>query len=185
MHLNIFLRPMALLQRISNLDQWITKSGSSGMENILHTISNNLVYWIHKRQAIERHQWRWPRAYRGGRQKQDQFKGCNFCSGHGHIHGALQRKDGNIFQAMSQAQAHAIDAWSYFQANSIKQMIAENSLKLFKIQNSVANIQVEKDFWRWDQSIWKRKGRDKKTSWRLSKGVRWLTCTSSTWRMRC
>jgi hypothetical protein len=35
-------------------------------------------------------------------------------------------KDGNIVQAMSQAQAHSIDAWSYFQAKSTKQAIAEN-----------------------------------------------------------
>ena len=53
-------------------------------------------------------------------------------------------KDGNIVQAMSQAQAHAIDAWSYFQAKSTKEAIAENSLKLFKLQNSAANVQVEK-----------------------------------------
>ena len=39
-------------------------------------------------------------------------------------------KDGNIVQAMSQAQAHGIDSWSYFQAKSTKQAIAENSLEL-------------------------------------------------------
>src|SRR6478609_10039745 len=55
-------------------------------------------------------------------------------------------KDGNIVQAMSQAQAHAIDAWSYFQAKSTKEAIAENSLKLFKLQNPAANVQVEKNF---------------------------------------
>src|SRR6476660_10406922 len=55
-------------------------------------------------------------------------------------------KDGNIVQAMSQAQAHAIDAWSYFQAKSTKEAIAENSLKLFKLQNSATNVQVEKSF---------------------------------------
>ena len=55
-------------------------------------------------------------------------------------------KDGNIVQAMSQAQAHAIDAWSYFQAESTKEAIAENSLKLFKLQNSAANVEVEKTF---------------------------------------
>ncbi|MBC7711762.1 MAG: DUF4337 domain-containing protein [Rhizobacter sp.] len=42
-------------------------------------------------------------------------------------------KDGNIVQAMSQAQAHSIDSWSYFQAKSTKQSIAENSLELLKI----------------------------------------------------
>src|SRR4249920_1288827 len=54
-------------------------------------------------------------------------------------------KDGNIVQAMSQAQARAIDAWSYFQAKSTKQSIAENSLELFKMQN-LANVQAEKTF---------------------------------------
>jgi hypothetical protein len=43
-------------------------------------------------------------------------------------------KDGNIVQAMSQAQAHSIDSWSYFQAKSTKQNIAENSLELLKAQ---------------------------------------------------
>ena len=43
-------------------------------------------------------------------------------------------KDGNIVQAMSQAQAHSIDSWSYFQAKSTKQSIADNSLELIKMQ---------------------------------------------------
>jgi len=34
-------------------------------------------------------------------------------------------KDGNVTQAMAQAQAHAVDAWSYYQAKSTKQNIAE------------------------------------------------------------
>src|SRR5436190_7673379 len=34
-------------------------------------------------------------------------------------------KDGNVGQAMAQAQAHAVDAWSYYQAKSTKQNIAE------------------------------------------------------------
>jgi hypothetical protein len=48
-------------------------------------------------------------------------------------------KDGNVVQAMSQAQAHSIDAWSYFQAKSTKQAIAENALELLKVQNLPAN----------------------------------------------
>ena len=35
-------------------------------------------------------------------------------------------KDGNIVQAMQQAQANGIDAWSYYQAKSTKQHIAES-----------------------------------------------------------
>src|SRR5258708_11402485 len=55
-------------------------------------------------------------------------------------------KDGNIVQAMSQAQAHTIDAWSYFQAKSTKESIAENSLKLLKLQTASANPGVEKSY---------------------------------------
>lgn len=43
-------------------------------------------------------------------------------------------KDGNVVQAMSQAQAHSIDAWSYFQAKSTKQAMVENSVELLKVQ---------------------------------------------------
>ena len=43
-------------------------------------------------------------------------------------------KDGNIVQAMSQAQAHSIDAWSYYQAKSTKQAIAESTLEILKTQ---------------------------------------------------
>jgi hypothetical protein len=48
-------------------------------------------------------------------------------------------KDGNIVQAMSQAQAHSIDAWSYFQAKSTKQEISQNTLDLLKQQNATGN----------------------------------------------
>ena len=51
-------------------------------------------------------------------------------------------KDGNIVQAMEEAQAHSIDAWSYFQAKSTKQAIAENSLGLLKLQNTQPNAEV-------------------------------------------
>jgi hypothetical protein len=43
-------------------------------------------------------------------------------------------KDGNIVQAMAQAQANSIDAWSYFQAKSTKQTQAENTLEIIKLQ---------------------------------------------------
>ena len=55
-------------------------------------------------------------------------------------------KDGNIVQAMQQAQAHAIDSWSYFQAKSTKQSIAENSLQLLHLQNPQANTDVVKKY---------------------------------------
>lgn len=43
-------------------------------------------------------------------------------------------KDNNIVQAMSQSQAHAIDAWSYYQAKSIKQNLAENALENLQLR---------------------------------------------------
>src|SRR3954463_7040018 len=51
-------------------------------------------------------------------------------------------KDGNIVQAMSQAQAHSIDAWSYFEAKSTKQSIAENAMQVLKTQDSVKNAAI-------------------------------------------
>ncbi len=47
-------------------------------------------------------------------------------------------KDGNIVQAMSQAQTHSIDAWSYFQAKSTKQAILENAVEQLKVQKNPA-----------------------------------------------
>ncbi|MCC6369096.1 MAG: DUF4337 domain-containing protein [Bryobacterales bacterium] len=36
-------------------------------------------------------------------------------------------KDGNIVQAMAQAQSRGVDSWSYYQAKSLKQLLAENA----------------------------------------------------------
>ena len=55
-------------------------------------------------------------------------------------------KDGNVVQAMSQAQAHSIDAWSYFQAKSTKEAIAENSLELLKLQKAPGSEEVIKKY---------------------------------------
>lgn len=55
-------------------------------------------------------------------------------------------KDGNIVQSMSQAQARGIDAWSYFQAKSTKESIAENSLELLKLQNTPASNDLIKKY---------------------------------------
>lgn len=66
-------------------------------------------------------------------------------------------KGGNIVQAMSQAQAHSIDAWSYFQAKSTKQNLAENTLLLLtagghaneeqkkKLENKISQYEKEKE----------------------------------------
>src|SRR5882757_7536916 len=55
-------------------------------------------------------------------------------------------KDGNIVQAMAQAQAHSIDAWSYFQAKSTKQSIAENAQQVLKVQDSVKNAGIIRNY---------------------------------------
>ncbi len=47
-------------------------------------------------------------------------------------------KDGNIVQAMQQAQAGAVDQWSYYQAKGTKQHIAENTAELLEIQRDTA-----------------------------------------------
>ena len=43
-------------------------------------------------------------------------------------------KDGNIVQAMSQVQTKAVNAWSYYQAKSTKQILAENMADQLRIQ---------------------------------------------------
>src|SRR5712664_602919 len=55
-------------------------------------------------------------------------------------------KDGNIVQAMDQAQAHSIDAWSYFQAKSTKQSNAENTLEIIKIQKQPGSDSLIKKY---------------------------------------
>lgn len=47
-------------------------------------------------------------------------------------------KDGNVVQAMQQAQAGAVDQWSYYQAKGTKQHIAENTAELLEIQKATA-----------------------------------------------
>jgi Domain of unknown function (DUF4337) len=46
-------------------------------------------------------------------------------------------KDGNIVQAMAQAQANSVDAWSYYQAKSTKQNIAEGMVDQLTTQRDV------------------------------------------------
>ena len=52
-------------------------------------------------------------------------------------------KDGNIVQAMGQAQSHGLDAWSFFQSKSTKQSIAENSLELLKSEGRADKNSIE------------------------------------------
>ena len=53
-------------------------------------------------------------------------------------------KDGNIVQAMAQAQANSVDAWSYYQAKSTKQHYAEGMVDQLSIQrDTIAGITPE------------------------------------------
>ena len=47
-------------------------------------------------------------------------------------------KAGNVGQAMAQAQSHSIDAWSYYQAKSTKQNLAEATLDTLKAMRIIA-----------------------------------------------
>ena len=47
-------------------------------------------------------------------------------------------KDGNIAQGMAQAQAHAVDAWSYYQAKSTKQNLSEATLDTLQAMRGAA-----------------------------------------------
>src|SRR5882672_8610211 len=46
-------------------------------------------------------------------------------------------KDGNIGQAMAQAQANSVDAWAYYQAKGIKQHLAESMVDELTIQRDL------------------------------------------------
>lgn len=47
-------------------------------------------------------------------------------------------KDGNVVQAMQQAQANAVDQWAYYQAKGTKQHIAENAAEMLSVQRDLA-----------------------------------------------
>lgn len=47
-------------------------------------------------------------------------------------------KDGNIVQAMAQAQARSVDQWAYFQAKSTKQHLAEQMVDQLQLERSLA-----------------------------------------------
>ena len=46
-------------------------------------------------------------------------------------------KDGNVVQAMTQAQANSVDAWAYYQSKSTKQHLAESMVDQLGIQRDV------------------------------------------------
>ncbi|MEA2163379.1 MAG: hypothetical protein QOK37_1506 [Thermoanaerobaculia bacterium] len=50
-------------------------------------------------------------------------------------------KDGNIVQAMAQAQANALDQWSYYQAKGMKLNLAESGLDQLTLQRMILTDQ--------------------------------------------
>jgi hypothetical protein len=46
-------------------------------------------------------------------------------------------KDGNIVQAMQQAQANAVDQWAYYQAKGMKQNLAEATVDQLQLQRTM------------------------------------------------
>ena len=51
-------------------------------------------------------------------------------------------KDGNICQAMAQAQAHSVSKWSQYQSKSTKQNLAETTLALAQLQKAPDSLQA-------------------------------------------
>jgi hypothetical protein len=47
-------------------------------------------------------------------------------------------KDGNVVQAMAQAQANAVDTWAYYQAKGTKQNLAESMIDTLTLQRDLA-----------------------------------------------
>ena len=52
-------------------------------------------------------------------------------------------KDGNVTQAMAQAQTKAVDQWAYYQAKSTKQAMAENSAEMLLAQQETTTLSIE------------------------------------------
>ncbi len=52
-------------------------------------------------------------------------------------------KDGNIVQAMAQAQAGSVNAWAYFQAKSTKQSLAESVLDQLSLEREQRSLSPE------------------------------------------
>lgn len=50
-------------------------------------------------------------------------------------------KDGNIVQAMQQAQARSVDTWAYYQSKSTKQHLAETMVSQVELQSLVVPAQ--------------------------------------------
>ncbi len=71
-------------------------------------------------------------------------------------------KDGNVVQAMQQAQAKSIDQWSYYQAKGTKEHIAENTAELLQAQLDIANGLKTQQMEMLESKIYKQKALVKK-----------------------
>jgi hypothetical protein len=54
-------------------------------------------------------------------------------------------KDGNVVQAMSVAQASAVDEWAYYQAKGTKQNLAEQTVDQLTLQKALAGSTLSPD----------------------------------------
>jgi hypothetical protein len=54
-------------------------------------------------------------------------------------------KDGNVCQAMQQAQTQSVDAWAYYQAKGTKQNLAEQTVDQLTIQRDLAGSNATAD----------------------------------------
>lgn len=66
-------------------------------------------------------------------------------------------KASNIVQQMSQAQAHSVDQWSYYQSKSTKQHVAEAAVEEIELQRDTAPNLTEAQREKFDAAIKKQK----------------------------
>ena len=55
-------------------------------------------------------------------------------------------KNSSMIQSMSRAQAHSIDAWSYYQAKGTKENLEKNTIDLLKLQSQKVSDVVLKSY---------------------------------------
>src|SRR5438270_7098460 len=66
-------------------------------------------------------------------------------------------KASNIVQQMSQAQAHAVDEWSYYQSKSTKQHVAEAAVDQIELQRETAVGLSDAQRAKFDEALKKQK----------------------------
>jgi hypothetical protein len=66
-------------------------------------------------------------------------------------------KASNIVQQMSQAQAHSVDQWSYYQSKSTKQHVAEAAIDQIELQRDTAQNLSDPQKAKFDEALKKQK----------------------------